>query len=164
MREIQNLQQILENLDKKKQEKLKSMSPFVSESSSVMNSQLNSYESTETIIIDQGSYSYNNQFPISVIETSNTLSLYAPPPKQVAFQTWSSIKFVLNICGGEAQFCICASKKQGVLTKIAFVLQKHMIDVLSINIMCHGNGNAYMILVHLRFKLDLSPLYSLYWI
>ncbi|XP_050895863.1 transcription factor bHLH95-like [Lathyrus oleraceus] len=85
VKEIKNLQQILENLEKKKQDKLKSMSRFMSESSSVMNSQLNSYESTETIIIDQGSYSYNNKFPISVIETSNTLSLYAPPPKQVAF-------------------------------------------------------------------------------
>lgn len=113
MKEIKNLQQILENLEKKKKDKLRSMSPFVSESSFVMNSQLNSYESTKTIIIDQGSYSYNNKFPISVNETSNTLSLYAPPPKQVAFQTWSSKKFVLNICGGEAQFCICATKKQG---------------------------------------------------
>ncbi|CAL5213858.1 unnamed protein product [Lathyrus oleraceus] len=111
VKEIKNLQKILENLEKKKQDKLKSMSRLMSESSSVMNSQLNSYESTETIIIDQGSYSYNNKFPISVIETSNTLSLYAPPPKQVAFQTWSSTKFVLNICGGEAQFCIFATKK-----------------------------------------------------
>ncbi|CAL5213857.1 unnamed protein product [Lathyrus oleraceus] len=82
VKEIKNLQQILENLEKKKQDKLKFMSRFMSESSSVMNSQLNSYESTETIIIDQGSYSYNNKFPISVIETSNTLSLYAPPPNK----------------------------------------------------------------------------------
>ncbi|CAL5213847.1 unnamed protein product [Lathyrus oleraceus] len=148
VKEIKNLQQILENLEKKKKDKLRSMSPFVSESSFVINSQLNSYESTKTIIIDQGSYSYNNKFSISVNETSNTLSLYAPPPKQVAFQTWSSKKFVLNICGGEAQFCICATKKQGVLTKIAFVLEKHMIDVVSINIMRNGNGNVYMILVH----------------
>ncbi|XP_050895869.1 uncharacterized protein LOC127102556 [Lathyrus oleraceus] len=118
VKEIKNLQQILQNLEKKKKDKLRSMSPFVSESSFVMNSQLNSYESTKTIIIDQGSYSYNNKFPISVNETSNTLSLYAPPPKQ------------------------------GVLTKIAFVLEKHMIDIVSINIMRNGNGNVYMILVH----------------
>lgn len=153
VKEIKNLQQMLENLEKKKQDKLRSMSPFV------MNSQLNSYESTKTIIIDQGSYSYNNKFPISVIETSNTLSLYAPSPKQVVFQTLSSQKFVLNICEGEAQFCICATKKQGVLTKIAFVLEKHMIDVVSINIVRNGNGNVYMILVHVSSKLDLSPLF-----
>ncbi|XP_050895871.1 uncharacterized protein LOC127102558 [Lathyrus oleraceus] len=60
VKEIKNLQQILENLEKKKKDKLRSMSPFVSESSFVMNSQLNSYESTKTIIIDQGSYIYNN--------------------------------------------------------------------------------------------------------
>ncbi|KAI5381342.1 hypothetical protein KIW84_UN0817 [Lathyrus oleraceus] len=76
VKEIKNLQQILENLEKKKKDKLRSMSPFVT------------------------------------------------------------------------QFCICATKKQGVLTKIAFVLEKHMIDVVSINIMRNGNGNVYMILVH----------------
>ncbi|CAL5213835.1 unnamed protein product [Lathyrus oleraceus] len=148
VKEIKYLQQILENLEKKKQEKLKSMSPFVSESLSLMNSQLNSYESTKTIIIDQGSYSYNNKFSISVIETSNRLWLYAPPPKQVSFQTWFSKNFVLNICGDEAQFCICATNKLGILTKIVFVFEKHMIDVVSINIMRNGNGKVYMILVH----------------
>ncbi|KAI5381268.1 hypothetical protein KIW84_UN0873 [Lathyrus oleraceus] len=38
VKEIKNLQQILENLEKKKKDKLRSMSPFVSESSFVMNS------------------------------------------------------------------------------------------------------------------------------
>ncbi|KAI5385600.1 hypothetical protein KIW84_072270 [Lathyrus oleraceus] len=76
VKEIKNLQQILENLEKKKKDKLRSMSPFVT------------------------------------------------------------------------QFCICATKKQRVLTKIAFVLEKHMIDVVSINIIRNGIGNVYMILVH----------------
>ncbi|CAK8578195.1 unnamed protein product [Lathyrus sativus] len=146
VKEIKNLQQILENLEKKKQEKLKSMFPSVSDSSSVTNSPLNSYESRKHIIVDQGPSNNNNKFPISAIETSNALSLYAPPPQQVAFQTWSSKNVMLNICGGEAQFCICSSKKSGLLTIISFVLEKHMIDVVSINIT--RNGNVYMILIH----------------
>jgi hypothetical protein len=43
--------------------------------------------------------------PTSAIVTSNpsnALSLFAPPPQQVAFQTWSSQNVVLNISGGEA--------------------------------------------------------------
>ncbi|GAU19913.1 hypothetical protein TSUD_95180 [Trifolium subterraneum] len=134
VKQIKNLQQVLENLEKKKQEKLKSVSPFGSESSSMINnSQWNPYESRDAILADQGSSSYNNNnLPISAIVTSNpsnALSLSAPPPQQVVFQTWSSQNVVLNICDGEAQFCICSTKKPGLLTTIAFVLEKHMIDV-----------------------------------
>ncbi|XP_058734069.1 transcription factor bHLH95-like [Vicia villosa] len=148
IKQIENLQQIVENLENKKQEMLKPISPFVSGSSSVINSPLNSYESRETIIVDQGSSSYNNKLPISAIATSNAISLDAPPSQQVAFQTWSSQNVVLNICGGEAQFCICATKKPSLLTTIAFVLEKHMINVVSANIMSKGNGNVCMILIH----------------
>ncbi|CAK8578198.1 unnamed protein product [Lathyrus sativus] len=147
-KEIKNLQLILENLEINKQEKLKSMFPFVSDSSSVTNSPLISYESRKTSIVDQGSSNYNNKFFNGAIKTSNAVSLYAPPPQQVVFQTWSSKNVVLNICGGKAQFCICASKKSSLLTTIAFTLEKHMIDVISINITRNGNENLYMILVH----------------
>ncbi|KAL5054058.1 hypothetical protein RYX36_034740 [Vicia faba] len=123
--QIKNLQQTLENLEKKKQEKLKFIAP------------LNSYESRETIIVHQGSSSYNNKLSVSATPTSNALSLDAP-----------SQNVVLNISGSEAQFCICATKKPGLLATIAFVLEKHMIDVVSANIMCNENGNVCMILIH----------------
>ncbi|CAJ2650189.1 unnamed protein product [Trifolium pratense] len=154
VKQIKNLQQILENLEKKKQEKLKSVSPFGSESSSVINnSQWHPYESREAILVDQGSSSYNNNLPTNAIVTSNpsnALLLSAPPTQQVAFQTWSSQNVVLNICGSEAQFCICATKKPGFLTTIALVLEKYMIDVVSANISCNGNGIFYMIMAHAK--------------
>jgi len=142
MKHIKNLEEIKEKLEKKKQERLKSASPFGSESS-VINSQWHPYESRETFLADQGT-----------IVTSNPSN----PMKQVGFQTWSSQNVVLNICGGEAQFCICATKKPGLMTTIALVLEKHKIDVISANIMCNANGNFYMIMAHVSFK-TFSPLY-----
>ncbi|KAK2380610.1 transcription factor bHLH95 [Trifolium repens] len=151
VKQIKNLQQILQNLEKKKQEKLKSVSPFGTESSSVINNtQWHPYESREAILTDQGSSSYNNNLATSAIVTSNALSISAPPPQLVAFQTWSSQNVVLNICGEEAQFCICATKKPGLLTTIAFVFEKHRIDIVSANISCNGNGNFYMIMAHAK--------------
>jgi hypothetical protein len=162
VKQIKNLQQILQNLEKKKQEKLKSVSPIGTESSSVINNtQWHPYETREAILTDQGSSSYNNNLATSAIVTSNptnALSISAPPPQLVAFQTWSSQNVVLNICGEEAQFCICATKKPGLLTTIAFVFEKHRIDIVSANISCNGNGNFYMIMAHVSFKLA-PPLY-----
>jgi hypothetical protein len=148
VKHIKNLEEIKEKLEKKKQERLKSVSPLGSESS-VINSQWHPYESREAFLADQGSTSYNNNLS-SAIVTSNAFSL--PPPQHVGFKTWSSQNVVLNICGGEAQFCICATKKPGLLTTIALVLEKHKIDVISANIMCNANGNFYMIMAHVSFK------------
>ncbi|KAI5391197.1 hypothetical protein KIW84_076162 [Lathyrus oleraceus] len=82
--------------------------------------------------------------------SSKALVQSTPPPQQVAFRTWSYQNVVLNIYGGEAQFCICATKILGLLTMIAFVLEKYRIDVVVANITCNGNGNFYMILAHAR--------------
>ncbi|XP_004505238.1 transcription factor bHLH95 [Cicer arietinum] len=147
VKHIKNLQQTLEKLEKEKEKRLKSVSSFGSESS-IINSHWHPYESREAIIADQGSSNYN--FPSNAIVTSNPSNAFSTPPPQVAFQTWSSQNVVLNICGGEAQFCICATKKPGLMTTIAFVLEKHRIDVISANIVCNGNGNFYMILAHAK--------------
>ncbi|XP_058730259.1 transcription factor bHLH95-like isoform X2 [Vicia villosa] len=153
VKQIKNLQQSIEKLEKKKQEKLKYASMFRSESSSVINkSHWHPYESRETTKAGQGSSTYNNNLPTSAIVTSypNSKALSLPPPQQVSFQTWSSPNVVTNICGGEALFSICATKRSGLLTKIAFVLEKYMIDVVSVSIICNANGNFYMIQAHAR--------------
>lgn len=129
MKEIKTLQQSLEKLEKKKQEKLKYATLFGSESSSVINkSHWHPYESRETIKVDQGSSSYNNNLPTSAIVTSypnsKALSLSAPPPQQVSFQSWTSPNVVINICGGEVQFCICATKRARSFDKDCFCVGK----------------------------------------
>ncbi|CAK8575456.1 unnamed protein product [Lathyrus sativus] len=133
VKQIKNLKQIVEHLEKKKQEKLKYISLFKS---------------------DHGSSSYDNNFATNEVATSyhnsKALAQSAPPPQQIALQTWSYQNVVLNICGGEAQFSICATKMKGLFSKITFVLEKYRIDVVSANITCNGNGNFYMILAQAR--------------
>ncbi|XP_050897749.1 transcription factor bHLH95, partial [Lathyrus oleraceus] len=155
VKKIKNLKKIIEMLEKKKKEKLKYVSLLGSESSSLIKKpHWHPYELREAIIANHGSSSYNNNFPTSAIATSyhNSKALVqsTPPPQQVAFRTWSYQNVVLNIYGGEAQFCICATKMLGLLTMIAFVLEKYRIDVVVANITCNGNGNFCMILAHAR--------------
>ncbi|RHN62177.1 putative transcription factor bHLH family [Medicago truncatula] len=161
MKHIKNLEEIKEKLEKKKQEMLKSVSPLGSESS-VINSQWHPYESREAFLADQGSSSYNNNLSNAIVTSNPSNAFSISPPQQVGFQTWSSQNVVLNICGGEAQFCICSTKKPGLLTTIALVLEKHKIDVISANIMCNANGNFYMIMAHVSFKPSLLFIIFLY--
>ncbi|CAI8618442.1 unnamed protein product [Vicia faba] len=151
---IINLKQVFEQLENKKQEKLKSVSKFGTESSFMRNSHLQPFESREAIAADQISLSYNNNFPTSIME---------PPPQKVAFNTWSFPNVVLNVCGDVAQFCICATKKSCFLTTISFILEKYRIDVVSAHIMFNENGRFYMI--HIQAKqgsLDISSMEKIY--
>lgn len=152
VKKINNLKHVIKQLEKKKQENLKSISKFGTESSFIRNSHLHPYESREPFIADQRSSSYNNNnFPIRVMGHA---------PQQVGFQNLSSPNFVLNICGAEAQFCMCTTKKPCPLTKIALMLEKYRIDVVSSSIIINENGHLYMILIQVKFKLNLSLPYS----
>ncbi|XP_061356256.1 transcription factor bHLH95 [Gastrolobium bilobum] len=143
---IKNLEQTLEKLEKQKQERLQSVSTFGCESS-VMNSQWHPYDSRQAFITANQGPSNNVS---SAMVTSNPSNSLSSPEQPIAFQTWTSPNVVLNICGDEAQFCIWAAKKPGLFTTIAFVLEKHNIDVISANILCNGNGNGYMILARAK--------------
>ncbi|KAE9614143.1 hypothetical protein Lal_00016756 [Lupinus albus] len=146
---IKYLKQTLEKLEKQKQERFHSISAFRYEPSShVINSHwypINN--SNEALIADNGSFNnftniIGNQNP------SNSIAISVPQQQPLAFQIWSSPNVVLNICGKEAQFCIFTSKKPGLLTAIASVLEKFNINVIYANIMCDANGNRYMIQAH----------------
>ncbi|TKY59070.1 Transcription factor bHLH95 [Spatholobus suberectus] len=127
---IKNLQQTLEKLEKQKQERLQYVSTFGCESS--------------MFVTYQGS---SNNFSNAMMGTSN--ELLVPVQQPVAFdKTWASSNMVLNICGDEAQFTICAAHKPGLMTTIAFVLGKYKIEVVSAIISSIGNGNACMIQAH----------------
>ncbi|KAJ1399084.1 Myc-type, basic helix-loop-helix [Sesbania bispinosa] len=148
---IQHLEQTLEKLEKQKQERLQYVSTnatFGCDSSVIHSqSQWHPYDPSLITAGDQGSSSNNNYLSniTAVNGTSNNNGLQPA----VAFQTWTSPNVVLNIYGDEAQFCICATKKPGILTTIAYVLEKYNIEILSANILSN-NGNAYMIQAHAK--------------
>ncbi|CAL5187226.1 unnamed protein product [Lathyrus oleraceus] len=139
--EISNLKEVVEQLEKMKQEKLKFVSKFGTKSSFERNSHWHPHESREATVNVQRSLSYNNNFPTYAIESS---------PKQVAFQTWSTQNVVLSICGAEAQFCICTTKKSCLLTTIASMLENYMIDVVSANINFNEYGHFYLIQIQAK--------------
>ncbi|KAJ1399081.1 hypothetical protein SESBI_30608, partial [Sesbania bispinosa] len=148
---IQNLEQTLEKLEKQKQERLQYVSTNTTFGcdSSVIHSQSmwHPYDPPLITTGDKGSSSNNNY--LSNITTVNGTSNNNGLQPAVAFQTWTSPNVVLNIYGDVAQFCICATKKPGILTTITYVLEKYNIEVLSANILS-SNGDAYMIQAHAK--------------
>ncbi|XP_020236605.1 transcription factor bHLH95 [Cajanus cajan] len=128
---IKNLQQTLEKLEKQKQERVQYVSTFGCDSS--------------MFVTHQGSS--NN--PNAMMGTSNSALSFPGQQQPIAFEkTWAASNIVLNICGDEAQFTICAARKPGLLTSIAFVLDKYKIEVICANISSIGNGNGCMIQAH----------------
>ncbi|RDX57598.1 Transcription factor bHLH95, partial [Mucuna pruriens] len=116
---IKNLQQTLEKLEKQKQEKLQHVSSILG------------CDSSSNAIMGTG--------------TSNALSV--PGPQPAAFdKTWAAPNMVLNIFGDEAQFSICAAHKPGLMTTIAFVLEKYKIEIISATV--SSNGNASIVQAH----------------
>ncbi|KAL2344794.1 hypothetical protein Fmac_006079 [Flemingia macrophylla] len=120
---IKNLQQTLDKLEKEKQERLQYTSTFGCESSMFATHQESS-----------------NNISNAMMETSNSALSFPRQQPTTFHKTWASSNVVLNICGGEAQFTICAAHKAGLLTTIAFVLEKYKIGVVCLNISCIGNG------------------------
>ncbi|KAK7400777.1 hypothetical protein VNO78_12084 [Psophocarpus tetragonolobus] len=132
---IKNLQETLEKLEKQKQERVQCVSTFARESSPMFG-------------IGNGS---PNSFSNAIVGTyPNALSFPMQQQLQpVVFEkTWATSNLVLNICGDEAQYSICAAHKPGLMATVAFVLEKYKIEVITANITCIGNGNACMIQVH----------------
>ncbi|OIV92525.1 hypothetical protein TanjilG_02288 [Lupinus angustifolius] len=136
MNYIKSLEQTLEMLEKQKQERLQTNDPFKYESSMI-----NSRD--ETCIGNNGSCN-NLVCAMSSNPKDSTSTLI--PQHLVAFQTWCSPNVVLNICGNKAQLCIYTTKNLELLTTIAFVLDKHNIEVIAANIWCNDNGKGCMIL------------------
>lgn len=136
---IKNLERTLEKLQKQKEEKVRC-----------------GYESSPSMFTAQG-LSSNYDFSNAIMGTSSNALLFPAQQQQqppVAFdKTWASSNMVLNVCGDEAQFCICAAHKPGLVSTIVFVLDKYKIELVYAHISCIGNGNAIMIQAHVSFKL-----------
>ncbi|CAJ1939495.1 unnamed protein product [Sphenostylis stenocarpa] len=126
---IKNLQETVEKLEKQKQERVQYSTAF-------------GYKSSSSTFVTAQGFSSNNNFSNAMMGASSN----ALP---VSFdKTWTSSNMVLSVCGDEAQFCVCAAHKPGLMSSIAFVLEKYEIELVSANISCIGNGNAIMIQVH----------------
>jgi len=139
---IKNLERTLEKLEKQKEERVRCGSTFGYGSSS------------PSMFMTAQGLSSNYGFSNAIMGTSSNALLLPAQQQPVAFdKTWASSNMVLNVCGDEAQFCICAAHKPGLVSSIVFVLDKYKIELVYAHISCMGNGNAIMIQAHVRFKL-----------
>ncbi|XP_042485179.1 transcription factor bHLH95-like [Macadamia integrifolia] len=91
--------------------------------------------------------SRNNQ----AIITGNNSAMansFGVPRFPVCLQTWSSPNVVLSVCGNDAQICVCAPKKPGLLTTIFYIMEKHKLEVVTANISSDNYQSMYMIHAH----------------
>ncbi|KAF7810979.1 transcription factor bHLH95-like [Senna tora] len=135
---IKTLEETVENLEKVKEERLKSMS-----TTTLGNPSSENTYSREAFMADQAAELNNSAIPIN----SNPL-LIPNYQTSTGFETWSSPNLVLNVSGEDAQFSICSTKKPCLFTTICFVLDKHNIEVLSSHISSRDNQRFYMVQAH----------------
>ncbi|XP_057964658.1 transcription factor bHLH95-like [Malania oleifera] len=144
---IKTLQQTLEKLQKKQQERRQGERSIVNcrEPSKIeIRKKVLSINSRESFMADHVS---SANLSITEKNSSNLLSV-SPSPSPVMFQTWTSSNVILNICGGDAHISVCSPKKHGLLTTICFVLEKYNIEVVSAHISSDNHRSMYMIQAH----------------
>ncbi|KAJ4840850.1 hypothetical protein Tsubulata_027784 [Turnera subulata] len=152
---IKTLQQTLQTLQKKRNEKYLQGSTTTDqcEPSSVITALTDTTESSrEAFLALQGPSSSNN-YPAANASMGSSFSL---PLSPACFQTWFSPNVVINMCGDDAQFCVCSPKKPGLLTTIFYILEKHSLDVVSTHISSDQYRCLYMIQAHVSIQ-KLNP-------
>ncbi|CAL1395957.1 unnamed protein product [Linum trigynum] len=150
---IKTLHQTLQSLEKQKLEKLQGFTNLDGEQSAVSvittsraatpphlpSTAADHHSCTrEAFLASQGP---SKSFLSSI--TTTTLS-----PITLGFETWFSPNVVLNMCGEDAQICVCSIKKQGLLVNILHILEKHNLDVVSAHISSDHHRCTYMIHAH----------------
>lgn len=113
-------------------------------------------DTREAFIADQVSSNINNvQAMISTATNSSSSSLSVPgfPP---IFQSCIANNVILNVGGLDAQFCVFAPKKPGLLTAITYVLEKYRLEVISASVWSDNYKSMYTIQTHVSLLIVLS--------
>lgn len=72
----------------------------------------------------------------------------APALAPVGLQTWSGPNVVLTVSGDDAYVNVCTARRQGVMTMVAAVLEKHCIDVVTSEVA--SDDSRSMLMIHAR--------------
>ncbi|XP_043710143.1 transcription factor bHLH95 [Telopea speciosissima] len=145
---IKTLENNLQKLQKRKLEMLRGP-PIIDFNTSSSSSSALALESRESFLADQlGCSSSSKNQAITATSNSPFSSTFGVPQFPICFQTWSSPNVVLSVCGTDAQICVCAPKKPGLLTAIFYVLEKFKLEVVTANISSDNYQSMYMIHAH----------------
>jgi hypothetical protein len=137
---IKTLQQTLQTLQKQKVEKFQGA--IIDYEPSVITSLTDTVGSREASFAALGP---SKNFPLTSKMSQNSFSVSLSP---ACFQTWFSPNVVMNMCGNDAQFSLCSTRKPGLLATILYILEKHNLDVVSAHISSDQYRSIYMIHAH----------------
>ncbi|KAJ6971676.1 hypothetical protein D5086_025464 [Populus alba] len=146
---IKTLQQTLQTLQKQKVEKFQGA--IIDYEPSVITSLTDTVGSREASFAALGP---SKNFPSTSKMSQNSFSVSLSP---ACFQTWFSPNVVMNMCGDDAQFSLCSTRKPGLLATVLYILEKHNLDVVSAHISSDQYRSIYMIHAHADGASDQYP-------
>ncbi|XP_061960553.1 transcription factor bHLH95 isoform X2 [Populus nigra] len=146
---IKTLQQTLQTLQKQKVEKFQGA--IIDYEPSVITSLTDTVGSREASFAALGP---SKNFPLTSKMSQNSFSVSLSP---ACFQTWFSPNVVMNMCGNDAQFSLCSTRKPGLLATILYILEKHNLDVVSAHISSDQYRSIYTIHAHADGASDQYP-------
>ncbi|KAH6818917.1 hypothetical protein C2S51_002520 [Perilla frutescens var. frutescens] len=126
---IKNLQQTLEELEKRKLERMHG----------VITQNKLTVQSREAFLAELGS-SGN-----MAVTLAGPNQLYSGPDYPAIFKTWTSPNVILNICGRDGHINVCCMRKPGLFTAVCFVMEKHNLEVVSAQASSDRARSMYMI-------------------
>ncbi|CAL9041120.1 unnamed protein product [Musa banksii] len=132
---IKTLQQNLQKLQKKKQERTGGVVYDEPSSAAALQSQA-SDTNREAFLADHG------KFWPAAMNSPTAVSVTRFPQ---SFQTWSSPNVVLSVTGEDAHISICTSRKPGLFSTILCVMEKHKLEVVSATISSDCFRSMFMI-------------------
>ncbi|KAK1418219.1 hypothetical protein QVD17_27362 [Tagetes erecta] len=130
---IKSLQQTLQNLETKKQERLYG----VAITNSTTNGSLLQPQRSEcdtSYLANQGSSTGQISFP------------------RMVFRTWGSSNVTFNVCGVDAHINICSTRKPGLFTTICLVLEELKLEIVSAHVTSDESKTLFMIHAHGSYK------------
>ncbi|KAF9668547.1 hypothetical protein SADUNF_Sadunf14G0014800 [Salix dunnii] len=147
---IETLQQTLQTLQKQKDEKFQG-AIIDHEPSELITSLTDTVGSREASLAALGP---SKNFPSASKMSQNAFSVSL---SAACFQTWFSPNVVMNMCGGDAQFSVCSTRKPGLLSTILYILEKHDLVVVSAHISSDQYRSIYLIHAHADGASDQYP-------
>lgn len=146
---ITTLEQTLQKLEKKKQERLQGVATLGSEPQpSTTTTQKQAAKSREAFLADQVSSSNLAIEPTGKMNSSNLVSA---SPSPAVFNTWTSPHVVLSIFEDVAHINVCSLKKLGLFSTICYIFEKYKIEVITAQVSTNSNGRMIMIQAKVSF-------------
>ncbi|XP_073120280.1 transcription factor bHLH95-like [Henckelia pumila] len=150
---IRKMQRALQNLEKKKVQKLHHgiTNPTTNDPFRSNRQNLGLIRSRETFLADQGpapAAARNSAVPQSNHNFRSPMLVPGSDQFPAFFKTWTSPNVTLSVCGEDAHISVCGPRKPGLLTAICFVMEKYGMEVVAAQASSDADRCMYMFHAH----------------